>query len=166
MSQHYFEQAGGKWNIIESDVNSPDKILARSEPLHDDDVDCDADLAPEDDGTDISAANIKGIPRDALRHLLLFLIPATSPRKWRVAQLRLVVLAHLAGVEGIGDKSLSELARQLGVTRSLLSLYSVRMVDQLKQNQPRGGKRRETRETYRQSAIAYHRRAGHTMRAV
>ena len=79
-------------------------------------------------------------------------------------QLRTIVLAHAAGLEGVADKTLAELAGELGCTRALMSLYAVRLTDELNQEMVRGGKRRESRETYRQSAIAAHRRAGHAIK--
>jgi hypothetical protein len=105
---------------------------------------------------------LKSIPPDALLVLLRFIISKTSSRKrWRVAQLKLATLAHAAGMETVGNKSLTELAAELGCTRSLLSLYSTRLIDQLGINQVRGGKSRSSRETYRQNAIKIHTAAGH-----
>ncbi len=147
---------------VELDCNSPDRLLARSEPLHETDKDWDADFAPDDDGERIDFEGIQAVPRQALLILLNFIFPAPGgTRPLRVAQLRLVTLAHLAGLEGIGNRTLTDLAAELGATRSLMSLYACRMVDQLGQSQVRGGKRREAREVYRQTATAAHRRAGH-----
>ena len=159
----FFDDHGAACGL---DCNSPDRLLAKSEPLHEADGDFDADLGPEDDGETFDAAGLKSIPRQALLHLLRFVFPAPGgTRPLRVAQLRLVALAHLAGVEGIGDRTLTDLARELTCTKSLLSLYSVRLTDQLGQAQVRGGKNRAARETYRQRALATHRAAGHRMSA-
>ena len=115
-------------------------------------------------GQDILA--LKSIPPDALLVLLRFIISKTSSRKmWRVAQLKLATLAHAAGMQGVGDKSLADLAKELGCTRSLLSLYSTRLADQLGLSQVRGGKTRSSREAYRQNAIKIHTAAGHQITA-
>lgn len=162
MRNHYSE-AG---RLISVDENSPDRIAARREALHPADHDFDANLAPEDDGQTFDAAGLKSIPRQALLILLRFIFPPPGgPRPLRVAQLRLVALAHLAGLESVGDRTLTDLAQELGCTKSLLSLYSVRLTDQLGQPQVRGGKSRSARETYRQRALATHRAAGHRMTA-
>jgi hypothetical protein len=162
MRNHFTEDG----HLVTIDEASPDRLLARAEPLHETDKDFDADLAPCDDGETIEAAGLKSIPRQALLLLLAFIFPAPGgTRPLRVAQLRLVALAHLAGFEGVGDRTLTDLARELACTKSLLSLYSVRLTDQLGQAQVRGGKNRAARETYRQRALATHRAAGHRMSA-
>ena len=120
-----------------------------------------------DHGEDIDFASIKNVPRDALLVLLRFLIPATSssPRKrWRGAQLRLAVLSHFLNVDGLGEKSFKELGEELGCTKALLSLYSLRMIDALGVEKSRHGKSRLAREAYRQSATEAHRRQGHTIK--
>lgn len=128
------------------------------------------DLIAADEAEDFAetfdAGELKSIPVDALLILLRFLIPigSTSRKRWRVAQLRLCVLGHAAGLQGVGDKSLATLAEELGVTRSLLSHYATRLVDELGESQVRGGKCRESREVFRDAATNYHRRAGHKMR--
>jgi hypothetical protein len=109
---------------------------------------------------------LRTIPPDALLVLLRFIIGTSSTRKrWRIAQLKLATLAHAAGMQGVGDKSLTELAKELGCTRSLLSLYSTRLADQLGLSQVRGGKTRSSREIYRQNAIKIHTAAGHQITA-
>ena len=121
------------------------------------------DTEDEDaDHQDILA--LKSIPPDALLVLLRFIIGNRSKRKrWRVAQIKLCTLAHAAGMQGIGDKSLTELAKELGCTRALLSLYATRLADQLGLSQVRGGKCRESRETYRKNALKYHQKVGNTL---
>jgi hypothetical protein len=161
--RHHHSENGDLVNI---DENSPDRIMARSEPLHPEDLDYDAEFGPTDGGETFAAAQLKAIPRQALLHLLNFIFPPPGgPRPLRAAQLRLVTLAHLAGLQGVGDRTLTDLARELGCTKSLLSLYSTRLTDQLGQAQVRGGKSRAARETYRQRALATHRALGHHMRA-
>lgn len=117
-----------------------------------------------DTSENIDFAAIKGVPRDALLILLRFLIPqkASSPRKkWRGAQLRLAVLAHFLDLDGLGEKSFKELGEELGCTKALLSLYSLKMIDGLGIEKSRHGKSRQAREAYRQSATEAHRRQGH-----
>jgi hypothetical protein len=124
----------------------------------------DTDDTDDDPKQDVLA--LKSIPPDALLVLLRFVIGQRPSRKrWRVAQLKLCTLAHAAGMQTVGDKSLTELAKELGCTRSLLSLYSTRLIDQLGINQVRGGKSRSSRETYRQNAIKIHTAAGHQITA-
>ncbi len=162
MRNHFSEDG----HLVSVDKNSPARILAKSEAWHPEDDGTDADLGPDDGGETFAAAGLKSIPRQALLHLLTFIFPTPGgPRPLRAAQLRLVTLAHLAGLEGIGDRTLTDLAAELGATRSLMSLYACRMVDQLGQAQVRGGKRREAREVYRKSATEAHRAAGHRMSA-
>jgi hypothetical protein len=119
-------------------------------------------LDDEDDSNpDVLA--LKRIPSDALLVLLRFLISENrSPKqKWRIAQLRLAVLAHQAGLAGVGNLTMTELAGHLGCSKALFSHYATRLVDQLAENQTRGGKSRKARETFRRVAIEAHRRAGH-----
>ena len=149
------------------DTDSPDRILARSEPMHPEDHDFDADLGPEDPGETFDLAGIKSIPRDALRTLLRFLVPNNSvsaKKRWRMAQLRVALTAHMLNIDGIGSKSFEELGQELGCTRALLSLYSLRMIDGLAIDKTRNGKCRRSREVYRQSATEVHRRQGHRMK--
>jgi hypothetical protein len=121
------------------------------------------DTEDEDaDHQDILA--LKSIPPDALLVLLRFIISNRSKKKrWRVAQIKVCTLAHAAGMEGIGDKSLTELAEELGCTRALLSLYATRLADQLGLSQVRGGKCRESRETYRKNALKSHQARGNIL---
>ena len=60
------------------DNDSPDKIVARKENLHETDKDFDHELSPDDGGETINAAGIKSIPRDALKVLLRYIVHATS----------------------------------------------------------------------------------------
>lgn len=116
----------------------------------------------DDDRTDQDVLALRSIPPDALLVLLRFIIGSSSTRKrWRVAQLKLCTLAHAAGMQTVGDKSLTELAKELLCTRSLLSLYSTRLADSLGLSQVRGGKSRSSREIYRKRAIECHAKANH-----
>lgn len=163
MRNHYSEEG----HLVSVDENSPDKLAARREALHPEDRDFDADLAPDDGGEDVDLAGIKNIPRAALALLVRWLIPPNAPgarKKWRVAQIRLALLAHLLDLDGIGSKSFEELGQELGCTRALLSLYSLRMIDGLAIDKTRNGKCRRSRDVYRQSATEAHRRQGHRMK--
>lgn len=124
-----------------------------------------------DEGETIDLAGVNAIPPEALLILLRFIIsPAVQSRsrkqRWKTSLLRLVVLAHAAGLDDVADMSLTKLATELGVTRSLMSWYAVRMTDELKQGKVRGGKSRASRETFRQCAIESHQARGHKMRVI
>jgi hypothetical protein len=152
-------------NAVGIDTDSPDKIMARSESLHElDGDDWDADLGPCDGDETIEAAGIKNIPRDALRTLLRFLVPNNSvntKKRWRMAQLRVALLSHMLNVDGLGVLSFEELGKELGCTRSLLSLYSLRIVDGLTLNKAPNGKCRASRLVYQKTSKEAHRRQGH-----
>ena len=138
-------------NLEPIDWDSPDEQMMRAEEIED-------EPAMQD--------GMRGIPPDALKRLLMFIIPPeSSTQRWAVATKRLVTLAHLAGVEGVAEHSLATLAKQLDCTRAILSIHSLAIVDELGQEQTRGGKKRSSRETYSKSATAAHKRAGHNMTA-
>jgi hypothetical protein len=103
------------------------------------------------------------IPPDALKVLLRFLLPPgkTGKTRWRIATLKLATLANAAGVDEIGNMRLADIARELDVSRALISLYALRLVDELGLNKVAAGKSRESRETFRRAALEAHRRAGH-----
>jgi hypothetical protein len=128
-------------------------------------MEIEAGIDTEDqEGSDVDVLALRLIPPDALLILLRFIISKTSSRKrWRVAQLKLCTLAHAANMQTVGDKSLTDLAQELGCTRSLLSLYSTRLADQLGLSQVRGGKCRASRETYRKNALLSHQKRGNTL---
>ncbi len=144
--------------LVGVDWNSPDSLAIQAEE------------AEEVDGLDL--AGINKIPPEALLILLRFIIsPAVQCRsrkqRWKTSQLRLVVLAHAAGLDDVAEMSLTQLASELGVTRSLMSWYAVRMTDELSpRGQVRGGKSRASREIYREVAIASHQARGHKMRVM
>lgn len=145
------------------DWNTPDKQAAHREPLHETDVDFDDDYAPYDDGETLELGGISDIPKDAMRRLVLYLIPShSSPAKrWRIAQLRLAIVAQMVDADGIGKQSFEDLSKELNCTRAILSYHALRMIDALGIEKLRNGKPRRTREIYRQSAIESHRRQGH-----
>jgi hypothetical protein len=126
-------------------------------------VDDDDDAAPE-----IDADRLADVPPDALKILVRFLIPSNSvseKKRWRMMTLRTALLAHMLDIDGIGKKSFEELGQELGCTRALLSLYSLRMIDGLGIDKCRNGKSRSSRQVFRKSATEAHRRARHRMTA-
>jgi hypothetical protein len=74
------------------------------------------------------------------------------------------LLSHMLNVDGLGALSFEELGQELGCTRALLSLYSLRMIDGLQIDKCRNGKSRRSREVFRKSATEAHRRQGHRMK--
>lgn len=160
MNTHYSE-AG---RLISIDTNSPDVVTARREARHESDDGCESCLMP-DLGESIDIDGIAGIPRDALKRLLRFLLPTEStPRKrWRIAQLRLAILTRMTDTDNVGLLSFEELAQELGCSRALLSDYSLRIIDGLGMDKERRGKSRAARDKYRLAAIASHQARGHKM---
>lgn len=117
-----------------------------------------------DEDEQLSFEQIRGVPRDALLVILRWLVSASGKRsRWDQAKVRLALLCHLCNLDGLGSISYEKLAVELGVTRSLLSLRSLQIIDGFQIEKTRNGKPRRTRETYRQSATEAHRRAGHRM---
>jgi hypothetical protein len=152
-------------NKVTFDVNRrPEPITEQTALDQLIEMEIEAGIDTEDAVADQDVLALKSIPPDALLVLLRFIISKTSSRKrWRVAQLKLATLAHAAGMETVGDKSLTELAAELGCTRSLLSLYSTRLADQLGLSQVRGGKCRQSRDTYRKNALLSHQKRGNNL---
>lgn len=147
-------------DLVDVELNSPDRIVARSEPWHPDDKDTDRHLAPEDTADQIDLNGIKGIPRDALRQLLLFLIPRTEkPGKWKMAACRLAVVSRILNVDDMGKLPLEVIAKQLGVTRSLLSLRQLEIADGFGLGKLRSSKSAQARINYKTSATNAHRKA-------
>lgn len=148
------------------DWNTPDRQAACREPLHETDEDFDDDYAPCDGAENIDCAGIEDIPRDALAKLVLYLIPAKSKpgKRWRIAQLRLAIIAQAVDADGIGKLSFEDLSKELKCTRAILSYHALRMIDALGIEKLRNGKQRRTREMYRQTAIRSHIKRGHRMK--
>ena len=147
-------------DLVDVELNSPDRILARSEPWHHDDIGTDRHLDFDDQGETIDAGGIRDIPRDALRQLLLFLIPRTDkPTKWRQAAIRLAVISRILDIDDMGKLPLETLAKQLGVTRSLLSLRQLEIADGFGLGKLRSSKSAAARKNYKTSATNAHRKA-------
>lgn len=150
--------------LVDVEMNTPDRILARSEGWHESDINTDRHLDPEDTAENIDLAGLRSIPREALLILLRYIVqPGAAKHRWRQAQIRLAILSHMVNLDGIGALSFAALAEELGCTRALLSLRSLELIDGLKIEKTRNGKRRSTRETYRKAATEAHARAGHRM---
>ena len=97
------------------------------------------------------------IPADALRVLLAILIPRrkvgamVNSRAWRVAAVRLAVLAHAIDLDGIGSLPLSQIAEELGVCRATLSYAAINLRDGIDLPR-RGGKSDAARIVYQERA--------------
>jgi hypothetical protein len=146
MGTIYGEIQGGRRHAILVDDMDPAAILMQAEDGEDDEQ--------------ITLTGIEGIPRSALKTLIRFLIPQTSKpaKRWRIAQLRLAILAQMTDVDDIGGQSFESLARELNCTRALLCHHSLRMVDSLGMDKAKLGKRRESRAVYSASATLAHKR--------
>lgn len=140
-------------------MNSPDRLLARKEAWHPEDFETDRHLDPtEDDTEQLDMAGIKGIPRDALRQILLFLVPRGAHRaKWRQAAVRLAIISRILNIDDTGKETLEALAKQLGVTRSLLSFRQLEIADQFNLGKLRSSKSAAARKAYSISASNTHR---------
>ena len=152
-------------HLVDVELNSPDRILARSEPYHEtDDEDTCRHLAPSETAEQIDLAGLRSIPVDALLILLRYIVqPDSTTNRWRQAQVRVAVLSHMVNLDGIGSLSFTKLAQELGCSRALLSLRSLELIDGLAIDKTRNGKKRSTREIYRKTATEAHIRAGHRM---
>ena len=113
-----------------------------------------AELAMQREEGDTDAQAICGMPRDGLATILRFVLPPTltGVRKWRVAQMRYIALAHLCGVRGVAELSQTQIAKELGVTRALVSHYFTSIADRLAQAQTRHGRSKAAREVYGERA--------------
>ena len=151
-------------HLVDVELNSPDRIMARSEPWHEGDKDTCRHLSPADTAEDIDLAGLRSIPREALLILLRYIVqPGAAKHRWRQAQIRLAILAHMVNLDGIGELSFQALGEELGCTRALLSMRSLELIDGLSIDKTRNGKKRSSRETYRKTATKAHTLAGHTM---
>jgi hypothetical protein len=108
-----------------------DKEIPKSKFMTDRDI-CsqDPDCLPPDINEDDLIALGQHDP-EALRAIFaVVLAPALGNQTTvRTLLFRTIALAHVLHVPGIGDKSLTALAKQLGVTKSLMSAYCCRIRD-------------------------------------
>jgi hypothetical protein len=151
-------------DLVQADHTTPLHQLARSEPWHADDEDTDRHLDPDDTDETIDAGGIRGIPRDALAQLLRFLLPVTTNQgRWKMAAVRLAVVCRILNIDDLGKLPLETLAKQIGVTRSLLSLRQLEIADGFNLGKLRSSKSAAARENYSAAATEAHARAGHRM---
>lgn len=116
---------------------------------------------PEDDEK-LDLGGIVGIPRDALRQLVLFLLPRSNNRlRWPQAAARLAVIARILDVDDLGKEPLEKLAKELNCSRALLSLRTLELADGFGLGKLRSSKSAAARESYKISATESHRRQGH-----
>ncbi len=148
-----------------ADHETPDRILSKLEPWNDAcDEGSDPLLSPAEDGLTIDLAGLRSIPTDALLILLRYIVQPDLPsNRWRQAQVRVAVLAHMVNLDSIGSLSFAALAKELDCSRALISLRSLELIDGLAIDKTRNGKKRSSRDTYRKAATSAHIRAGHRM---
>jgi hypothetical protein len=133
------------------DWGSPDQLAMQNEERNDEFIDADG---------------IKAIPVSALKDLIRFILPAGKSEsvRWRAGLMRLAVVSHLADVDQDGNKTLTEIADELKVSRAALSWHHVRILDQLGLGESRSSKSRAARKTYSRTATESHRRQGHQVK--
>lgn len=99
----------------------------------------------------LDLGGIMSIPPDALRLLVLFLLPQggnpTGSSYWKIATKRLCALAYAIGVEEVRRHPLSKLGPAAGCTRALLSLLACELRD-FADLDHRAGRSDTGRETY------------------
>ena len=106
----------------------------------------------DDEAADLDVAGIGTIPPDALRIFCSFLLPKSGgPSRWKTATVRLAVLCHSLRVDDVGGMSLTRIAEELGVSRSLPSLLTCELRD-FAQLDCRGGKTGTARQVYAERA--------------
>jgi hypothetical protein len=117
-----------------------DELIAAEEREHDETLDL---------------GGIASIPPDALRLLVLFLLPQggnpTGSSYWRIATKRLCALAYALGVEEVRRHPLSKIGPAVGCSRALLSLLACELRD-FADLDHRAGRSPAARETYAQRA--------------
>lgn len=100
-----------------------------------------------------AARELAGHDVEAIGALLAVVVaPDSQQTTVQSALCRTVALAHVLHAPGIGEKSLTELAQALGVTRALLSSYCVRLRD-FAGLDCRAGRRATARENMRQGQL-------------
>jgi hypothetical protein len=111
----------------------------------------------QEDHDTLDLAGLRGIPVDALKTLVLFLLPTdskpTSASYWPKALKRLCALSYALGVEEVRKFPLSKIAPALGCSRAMLSLLCCELRDFANLDH-RAGKSDEARQTYSTRARA------------
>jgi hypothetical protein len=104
-----------------------------------------------EDHDTLDLAGLRGIPVDALRIFVLFLLPTdtkpTSPGYWRQVTKRAAALAYALGLPEVRRHPLSKIAPAVGCTRAMLSLLCVELRDFASLDH-RAGRSDAARETY------------------
>ena len=104
-----------------------------------------------EDHDTLDLAGLRGIPADALRIFVLFLLPTdtkpTSPGYWRQVTKRAAALAYALGLPEVRRHPLSKIAPAVGCTRAMLSLLCVELRDFASLDH-RAGRSDAARETY------------------
>jgi hypothetical protein len=104
-----------------------------------------------EDHDTLDLAGLRGIPVDALRVFVLFLLPSdskpTSPGYWRQVTKRAAALAYSLGIEEVRKFPLSKIAPAIPCTRAMLSLLCVELRDFASLDH-RAGRSDAARETY------------------
>ena len=99
----------------------------------------------------LDLAGLRGVPVDALRVFVLFLLPSdskpTSPGYWRQVTKRAAALAYSLGIEEVRQHPLSRIAPAVPCTRAMLSLLAVELRDFASLDH-RAGRSDAARETY------------------
>jgi hypothetical protein len=111
----------------------------------------------------LDLAGIRGIPVDALKVFVMFLLPTdmkpTTPAYWKQACKRLCALSYAIGIEEVRQHPLSKIALAIPCTRAMLSLLAVELRDFASLDH-RAGRSDAARETYSTRARAvWNRRA-------
>ena len=113
-----------------------DELIAAEEREHDETLDL---------------GGIASIPPDALRLLVLFLLPQggnpTGSSYWRIATKRLCALAYALGVEEVRRHPLSKIGPAVGCSRAMLSLLACELRD-FADLDHRAGRSDEARQVY------------------
>jgi hypothetical protein len=99
----------------------------------------------------LDLAGLRGIPVDALKVFVMFLLPTdtkpTSPGYWRQVTKRAAALAYSLGIEEVRKFPLSKIAPAIPCTRAMLSLLCVELRDFASLDH-RAGRSDAARETY------------------
>jgi hypothetical protein len=104
-----------------------------------------------EDHDTLDLAGLRGIPADALKVFVMFLLPTdtkpTSAGYWRQVTKRAAALAYSLGIEEVRKFPLSQIAPAIGCTRAMLSLLAVELRDFASLDH-RAGRSDAARETY------------------
>lgn len=115
----------------------------------------------------LDLAGLRGIPVDALKVFVMFLLPPnskpTSASYWPKVTKRIAALAYALGIEEVRKFPLSKIAPAIPCTRAMLSLLCVELRD-FASLDCRAGRSDASREVYSQRAQAVWNRRGREAR--